>query len=189
MMAPLTIEELDPQVAHYLISTGQEDRLEEKMIRRFLTKIEVSDNGCWEWTASVSQSNYGAFSQGEKIRRAHIVSHEEFVGPVEKGMIVGHVCHDQDEDCAGGATCSHRLCVNPMHLRAMTQRENVQMGRGFNVRKTHCPSGHSYAEHGVSRTDKHGTTRRYCSACYLGKRDPKFVGIRKSRKTNQKEEA
>lgn len=42
--------------------------------------------------------------------------------------------------------CNNPPCVNPMHLRATTQRENVLRSEtsitAVNARKTHCDRGH-----------------------------------------------
>lgn len=72
--------------------------------------------------------------------------------PVPKGLEVRH-------------SCDNPPCVNPAHLSVGTRSDNmldsVQRGRQLHTRKTHCPQGHSYAEHGyVGKTN-----RRYCDVC------------------------
>ncbi len=40
-----------------------------------------------------------------------------------------------------------KLCINPEHLEAVTQKENILRGIGapaVNARKTHCPRGHPF---------------------------------------------
>lgn len=59
---------------------------------------------------------------------AHRVSYEMFVGPIPDGMQIDHLCRN-------------RGCVNPKHLEAVSQRENVIRGEGpagLYSRRTEC---------------------------------------------------
>lgn len=71
-----------------------------------------TSSGCWEWRGSRDGHGYGYVSHG-KSRRAHIVAYEHANGPLAHGQIVRH-------------TCDHPPCVNPAHLLAGTQKQNVQ---------------------------------------------------------------
>jgi hypothetical protein len=104
---------------------------------RFWSKVEhrgASD--CWEWTAgTLSKGRYGGFYDG-KMRHAHRVAYELCVGEIPDGLVIDHLC-------------GNTLCVNPAHLEAVTQRENILRGESFaasHARTTHCPSGHAYDE-------------------------------------------
>ncbi len=63
-----------------------------------------------------------------------------FVGPLPRGGKGGPgVDH----------LCRNRLCVNPSPLELVTARVNILRGNGAsarNLRKTHCPYGHPYAD-------------------------------------------
>lgn len=107
---------------------------------RFITKFVVlGDDACWPWTASLLRNGYGrfGFAAGD-IRLAHRVAYEFWIGPVPEGLQVDHVRE---------WGCTMRHCVNPNHLEAVTQRENLLRGNGWaglNSRKVRCPRGHDY---------------------------------------------
>lgn len=89
---------------------------------RFLDKIVALDDeqgGCWIWTASRGGHGYGYGQFGiasGKMVPAHRWSYEHFVGPIPDGLVVDHLCRRIE-------------CVNPEHLEAVTQRENLRRGR------------------------------------------------------------
>lgn len=106
---------------------------------RFLSSFTVVESGCWLWTGEISHNGYGrhviarhAGTNNPVRQQAHVFSYERFVGPVPAGYHVDHLCHV-------------RNCVNPLHLEAVTPRENNLRSASpsaQNARKTHCSQGH-----------------------------------------------
>jgi hypothetical protein len=112
-----------------------------------LNNFEVTDSGCWLWTGTIEYNSYGRLHLANGQKLVHILSFEIFKGKIGQGLIIDHTCHNQDEQCKGGWFCIHRRCINPDHLDAVTQKQNICNGKGLcanNARKTMCDSGHVF---------------------------------------------
>lgn len=130
--------------------------------------------------ASPHSGGYRYVQRDKRMLYAHRVVFEEWHRPLGDKEQVDHVCHNLAVDrgeCAGGA-CFHRSCVNPAHLEAVTQIENLRRsqlwiaGRSWAKRVTHCPRMHEYAEENT-RLYKGS---RYCRACAREKmRERRFL--------------
>jgi hypothetical protein len=111
---------------------------DQKLQERFLNKVVRSEHGCWLWTGHRLPKGYGVFRVGDKIHRAHRVAYELFKGEIPEGL---HVTH----------SCDNPSCVNPDHLFAKTNADNVQESfdklRSSNVGILH--PGHKLTEDDV----------------------------------------
>jgi len=134
------------------------------LLERFISKVAtLNQTGCWLWNGYIEKNGYGRIFSGGKMRWAHIVSYELFVGDIPEGEELDHLCRNHS-------------CVNPSHLEPVTHQENMvrsPIGAPATHRaKTHCPQGHPYS--GDNLITYRGM--RYCREC--GKRYKRAYKIR-----------
>ena len=123
--------------------------------QRFMNSVKVVSNKCWIWTGNIRSYRYGVFWLNGKRVVAHRLMHEWLVGPIPDKYSVHHICEN-------------KLCVNPEHLRAMSESEHyhVHPSRQTQKKKTHCPKGHPYSgDNLVVRQGKKGGEARICRTC------------------------
>jgi HNH endonuclease len=125
----------------------------EKDIRRFLAKVEVTDDHWW-WQGWVERNGYGRFSYQGKQIGAHVMACHIFYGmPIYRPRTesVDHLCREL-------------LCVRPSHLLPGSQHENMM--RAPRYATEYCKRGHEYtAENTYWYTQRDGVTRRECREC------------------------
>lgn len=112
-----------------------------------------------------STNGYGNLIVDGKNYRAHRGAWIRAYGAIPKNMVVDHMCHNeavQRDECEGGITCVHRACINPEHLRLVTQRENVMAGKHSIDNRSHCNQGHPFIKENIM-TRKNG--HRECAEC------------------------
>lgn len=123
-------------------------------LERFWSKVEKTST-CWLWMAG-KRRGYGAFqitTNGQRSTiQAHRIAYGLVAGDVPVGLVLDHVCRV-------------RACVNPDHLRPVTDAVNILAGiapAAINARKTHCKRGHSLMDE--SNVYRRGRMR-VCKAC------------------------
>src|SRR5262249_30428470 len=120
--------------------------------------IPEPNSGCLLWLADLDRDGYARGWIGGRTRRVAPAVYECISGSVPSGLIVDHKCRV-------------RCCVNPDHLRAITQRENVVSGdspgitRARHARVTHCPQGHEYTAENTIWFKRDGYRYRKCRTC------------------------
>jgi hypothetical protein len=130
---------------------------DERLPERFWTKVTLTEQGCWTWTASLFRKGYACFAVplGDgawKRVRAHRHAYLILVGPVSDGLHLDHLCRN-------------RACVNPAHLEPVSPQVNVLRGEtpaAANAAKTHCVHGHPFDE---ANTYRNPSGSRSCRAC------------------------
>jgi hypothetical protein len=129
-----------------------------------LSQKFIQTDGCWPWSGATTgkENAYGLIWNNGKYNLAHRVMYEIYVGEIPAGFDIDHLCRN-------------KLCVNPMHLEAVSHRENMLRADvgAHNKAKTHCPKGHEYSQTNTRIT--HGSRScRMCESIYNKKRWEKY---------------
>lgn len=92
----------------------------------------LDKNKCWEWKGSINHTKggYGQLSHNKKTLKAHRVSYELHY---KKSLNSLHCLHK----------CDNPSCVNPLHLFAGTNLDNVK----DKISKGRCYTGYQKGEH------------------------------------------
>ena len=155
-----------------------EERLAERV--NFLGPVPAHAphlGSCWVATKGIDVNGYAKICRGGRRGKTdgmHRVSYELHFGSIPDSLVIDHLC-------------KNRSCCNPVHLRAVTNGENVMCGDGpcaQNAKKTHCKHGHRFTPQntivqGPSKSHPYGA--RACRACAKRRRDTKNTKSKKNR--------
>lgn len=125
---------------------------------RIASKIELGDDGCWNWTACRDRQGYGGTSVAGRRWLAHRLVYTLMIGEIPPGLEVDHLCFV-------------RHCVNPAHLEAVTHAEN---DRRRSEHQTVCRrAGHSLVDPSNVRLDSRG--QRNCRKCNAAQQRTRYA--------------
>jgi hypothetical protein len=71
------------------------------------------ESGCWIWTAALFVLGYGKIFVDGRLRPAHRIGWQLYVGAIPAGTVLDHKCRRKN-------------CVNPKHLEIVTVGENTR---------------------------------------------------------------
>lgn len=150
-----------PACVREVRSRASASRAQAPEVFRFLSKVEMTP-GCWKWQGSVIGGGYGRFWAGGSYYSAHRWAFE-YIGKqhILNGMVIDHICRN-------------RLCVNPAHLRLVTQQQNATENSvgpsAENAARAHCRRGHAYSGTRTGHSPQDGSRRsRFCHVCHRGR--------------------
>lgn len=113
-------------------------------------------SGCWIWMRGCTSSGYGVvYLEHHTPKYAHRASYEKHIGPIPPGL---HILH----------TCDIPSCINPAHLYAGTNQDNIRdrmirgRSKGGIENQPTCGRGHVMTNDNLW-IGKDG--RRQCKTC------------------------
>lgn len=104
---------------------------DEKFVRRFLSYPTEERNGCKIWLRKTN-FGYGRIQYKDFMYRAHRIAFVLNGWKIPKNKVLDHICRV-------------RNCINPAHLRAITNRENILCGIGLTAafaKQKYCKRQH-----------------------------------------------
>lgn len=122
---------------------------------RMASKIKLDlSSGCWIWTSATNHAGYAHYTLApRRVVRVHRYLYEQYRGAIPKGLVLDHLCNK-------------RNCVNPDHLEAVSQAENIKRGLRPTLihhcsKLTECKRGHKF-----NTENTHYSSRgRRCKVC------------------------
>lgn len=134
---------------------GKVINIEFYRLEKFLNRLYLNgDCICLPINTLTGYSTLFLSTKGNYL--SHRFIYQFYIGSIPEGFVIDHICRN-------------RSCVNPMHLRAVTQRVNILSGNGATAKhaiKTHCNNGHEFNNQNTYRI-KCGRQCRLCRDAYM----------------------
>ena len=129
-------------------------------MERFLMNLDIIEGSdCILWKGKPTRGGYGTISVGGVDTYAHRFSYIHSIGDIPAGLVTDHICRN-------------KTCVNPSHLRLVTNRDNIVYNSGsiaaLNLVKTHCKNGHEFTTENtimMPPETTHSIPSRRCKKC------------------------
>lgn len=123
----------------------------ERVALRAYERVEVDESGCWISTYSVASHGYAQIGWQAGGSRHVVLAHRaawvHLNGQMPVGVTLDHLC-------------KVRRCVNPDHLRLLSNVENARRNQGDDFPMGQCRNGHpNTAQVRVARRSKSGERR------------------------------
>lgn len=112
-------------------------------VDRFWSRV-IKTEDCWYWAGYVNPNGYATVYVLPKKEYVHRVSYELANGKIPEGLVIDHLC-------------GNKICVNPVHLEAVTQKENVHRSLD-----PFCANGHEKTPDNVYLR---ASGKRECRVC------------------------
>lgn len=114
-----------------------------------LVELGKSPEDCWNWQGSVNKTTgYGKKQLNGDTLLAHRWLYQTLFGPIPDSLVVDHIC-------------GNRICVNPHHLRLVSQAENCRSGAGTTLTADDVSEIRKLLRNGAKRGAQSELARRY----------------------------
>jgi len=135
------------------------------LVERFLAKVELPPaeggarfRGCWRWRAAADDNDHVRIRVDGRVRPAHQVAYELFVGPSP----------DSSLNLVPSHTCLHSWCASPYHVEWIARKVNCKRGDARTsanqpAAKVVCIKGHPFIE---ERTQCMNDCGHDCKICH-----------------------